>query len=495
MPTKIQTARSSVPQNRPAAGTRAPGELYINWPDKQLGVIDASQAPLDLIAIRFFSSETIYNPGEFVVNGDGLYSALDLISPGAFNPAQWKLLGEVELLPPTDTTLGGVFSGTAPAGSVMIGIAQTGAPIFDVLPPDAVTSVNGQVGDVVLTAADVGAAPAALVSSDPDNMSVLGSDGLIFTPKVIGGGGNTETSETPPLNPTSGQFWYNPSNGQLHVYYIDVDTAQWVSVGGFGATGAQGEPGPAGAQGEPGPAGPAGVSPTVTMVGDQIAIDGVVQGPNLTGPAGAPGPAGADSTVPGPQGPAGANGADSTVPGPQGPAGPAGPASTVPGPQGPAGAQGPQGIPGPTNPPAPSSLGGVYQQSRPNTKNAVVGVDGAGNLQFGEIQPVGYPTGNVQAWCCIGSTGLLVTGMNISSVTASAAGKYDIAFSTPLSSANYVVAGAGHLNTWQTITVDGTGGARPNPSTTGFSAMAGNTNGYQHPLPAGVGMVRILVVN
>jgi hypothetical protein len=269
-------------------------------------------------------------------------------------------------------------------------------------------------------------------------MSVLGSDGLIFTPKVIGGGGNTETSETPPLNPTSGQFWYNPSNGQLHVYYIDVDTAQWVSVGGFGATGAQGEPGPAGAQGEPGPA---GVSPTVTMVGDQIAIDGVVQGPNLTGPAGAPGPAGADSTVPGPQGPAGA---DSTVPGPQGPAGPAGANgadSTVPGPQGPAGAQGPQGIPGPTNPPTPSTLGGVYQQSRPDTKNAVVGVDGAGNLQFGELQPLGFPTGNVRAWVAFNGSGVIQANLGITGIQWAGTGLYILFFANTMPDTNYACSG------------------------------------------------------
>ncbi len=174
---------------------------------------------------------------------------------------------------------------------------------------------------------------------------------------------------------------FTPAGGPQYEW----DGLAWIVSGATGEL-----VGPAGPQGEPGPAGPAGVSPTVTMVGDQIAIDGVVQGPNLTGPAGAPGPAGAqgpagaDSTVPGPQGPAGPAGADSTVPGPQGPAGANGADSTVPGPQGPAGAQGPQGIPGPTNPPTPSTLGGVYAQQRPNAQVAVIGVDGAGNFIYGQ---------------------------------------------------------------------------------------------------------------
>jgi hypothetical protein len=151
------------------------------------------------------------------------------------------------------------------------------------------------------------------------------------------------------------------------------------------------------------------------MVGDQIAIDGVVQGPNLTGPAGA-------------QGPAGANGADSTVPGPQGPAG----------------AQGPQGIPGPTNPPTPSTLGGVYQQSRSDPNTGVIGVDGAGNLQFGVLSATGYPTGAVQAWVNFNSR---VTPLetraaaNVSSVGDNGVGDFTINFTSPMVDTNYFVTG------------------------------------------------------
>ena len=68
-----------------------------------------------------------------------------------------------------------------------------------------------------------------------------------------------------------------------------------------------------------GPAGPAGHTPTVTMAGDQLVIDGAVVGPHLTGPQGPQGDTG-------PTGPAG----------PQGPKGDIGPAGPV-GPQGSAG--------------------------------------------------------------------------------------------------------------------------------------------------------------
>ena len=35
-------------------------------------------------------------------------------------------------------------------------------------------------------------------------------------------------SATPPVNPPDGLLWWNSTDGQLYVYYRDVDTAQWV---------------------------------------------------------------------------------------------------------------------------------------------------------------------------------------------------------------------------------------------------------------------------
>lgn len=53
-------------------------------------------------------------------------------------------------------------------------------------------------------------------------------------------------------------------------------------IGETGATGPAGQAGPAGPAGEP------GHTPTVSMSGDQITVDGAIVGPHLTGPAGPP---------------------------------------------------------------------------------------------------------------------------------------------------------------------------------------------------------------
>lgn len=88
--TRSQIFRSNVAGNRPTVGARQPGELYVNWPELQLGTINAAQAPLDLLAIRFFSSTSTYAAGDMVRQAGQLYIANGAITAGAFNATQWN---------------------------------------------------------------------------------------------------------------------------------------------------------------------------------------------------------------------------------------------------------------------------------------------------------------------------------------------------------------------------------------------------------------------
>jgi hypothetical protein len=90
---RVQTNRNFATGVKPGAGTRKSGELYVNPVDLQMGVIDASQTPQDLLAVRFFSSTASYAGGVFVVNAGALYVSSGPISPGAFNPTQWTKIG------------------------------------------------------------------------------------------------------------------------------------------------------------------------------------------------------------------------------------------------------------------------------------------------------------------------------------------------------------------------------------------------------------------
>ena len=86
MTTRLQVLRSSTSGNLPAAGTRLPGELWMNFPDLQLGVIDAARNAQKLVAVRFFSTTANYAAGDFVIQAGVLYAAKGAITTGAFNP-------------------------------------------------------------------------------------------------------------------------------------------------------------------------------------------------------------------------------------------------------------------------------------------------------------------------------------------------------------------------------------------------------------------------
>lgn len=87
--TRVQTLRSSVKLQRPANNSREVGELYINFPDRQIGFIDASKVPEDLVPVRFFSATTDYVAGDHVFQSGNVWRAKAVVPAGAFNSAQW----------------------------------------------------------------------------------------------------------------------------------------------------------------------------------------------------------------------------------------------------------------------------------------------------------------------------------------------------------------------------------------------------------------------
>ena len=95
MTTRGQILRSSVTGNVPAAGTRLPGELWVNFPDLQMGVIDAAKNAQKLVAVRFFSTTANYAANDVVVQAGAIYFANGAITAGAFTPGQWTKLASI----------------------------------------------------------------------------------------------------------------------------------------------------------------------------------------------------------------------------------------------------------------------------------------------------------------------------------------------------------------------------------------------------------------
>lgn len=130
MVSRVQTLRHATPGQRVVPTERAPGELYVNFPDKQIGFIDAQQRPQDLLPITFFSADALYDIDNYVLESGSIWRCVTpVIAPGAFNANDWEEIGApaavFTLGPPTATRLGGLFA-ELPNGQFVTGMDTTG---------------------------------------------------------------------------------------------------------------------------------------------------------------------------------------------------------------------------------------------------------------------------------------------------------------------------------------------------------------------------------
>ena len=172
MTTRGQFLRSSTPGQKPAAGTRQPGEMWLNFVDKQIGLIDTAKTAQPMIAVRFFSTSANYVSGDFVVQAGGIWVANTSVTAGAFNPSQWRELAYL-----------------------------TDIPALYVLPTASVSVLGGvKIDGTTIT-----------ISS-----GVISSAGLVVV------------SSTAPSPVQSGALWYDLVGGQLYVWANDGSSSQWV---------------------------------------------------------------------------------------------------------------------------------------------------------------------------------------------------------------------------------------------------------------------------
>jgi hypothetical protein len=180
---RVQTLRSNVTGSRPTG--RQPGELYVNWADGQIGVINSTSGAQDFVGVRFFSTTANYNIGDFVVQGGQLYRAVAASNGGAFLPANWAQIG----------------------GSVGIGATAPGNPQPGTLWWDA----NG--GQLYVWYND----------GDSSQWVIANNLGPTVTAAAV-----ITIGDTPPVNPVIGALWFDSAGSQLYVWFGDGTSNQWV---------------------------------------------------------------------------------------------------------------------------------------------------------------------------------------------------------------------------------------------------------------------------
>ena len=177
MTNRVQVFRTPTTGVAPAAGTRASGELWVNFADFQLGMIDASKNAQKLVAVRYFQTTANYATGDFVVQGGKLYFAKSAITAGVFNSTQWTQVATLADIPaaytlPTAsaTVLGGV---KIDGSSITIASGVISSPL-----PIASTTVLGGVKvdgtTITATAGGVITAASASVLASNDNRIING---------------------------------------------------------------------------------------------------------------------------------------------------------------------------------------------------------------------------------------------------------------------------------------------------------------------------------
>lgn len=109
-------------------------------------------------------------------------------------------------------------------------------------------------------------------------------------------------SSSAPTLPSSGDVWFDSTDGSLYTYYEDVDSSQWIELTKSGPTGPTGPSG-----GPTGPTGPTGATGATGSTGADSTVPGPTGATGPTGPAGQDGTIGADGST-GPTGPTGPEG-------------------------------------------------------------------------------------------------------------------------------------------------------------------------------------------
>ena len=75
---------------------------------------------------------------------------------------------------------------------------------------------------------------------------VKGQKGEVGEKGQKGEGANVATQSNAPSSPVAGDLWWDTDDGDLHVYYNDGNTSQWVNTSGVGAKGQKGDEGASG---------------------------------------------------------------------------------------------------------------------------------------------------------------------------------------------------------------------------------------------------------
>jgi hypothetical protein len=253
MVSRVQNIRSTSKNTRPPNTTRQPGEFFVNFADKQFGVIDTAQVPQDLIAIRFHSPDTDYVTGDHVIYQGRAYRAKQAVPAAPFNAASWETAGMADA--PMDGKFYGRVSGAWDIPEIadvfqlqasLDAKAPLVSPAFANVPTAPTAAAATNTAQIATTAfvksqgyATIGGTDlAAKVNKAGDTMTgplTLASDPTVplhaATKQYVDAKpSGANTNDNPPTAPVNGQLWWETDTGSLFIFYDDGNSQAWVQL-------------------------------------------------------------------------------------------------------------------------------------------------------------------------------------------------------------------------------------------------------------------------
>ena len=142
-----------------------------------------------------------YQTGILVFNNDATSISTLISTSGPFKIVGWRYIGPKGVIP---ASYGGLGYTSYNLGDLFVGAGST------VIPLPVGTN------NYILSA---------------DSSTSSGLRWIANSGGSGGTGGSVYIAETPPpYSSNAGDLWYNSENGALNIYYVDVDTSQWVEI-------------------------------------------------------------------------------------------------------------------------------------------------------------------------------------------------------------------------------------------------------------------------
>jgi hypothetical protein len=251
--------------------TTSTGYTLVTGPNGQLGFtttiggvtfansIMQTQTPNGNLSIQSNGTGTLNLNGNILINGNSLtFNTGTIIDLTVTNTAKFlntltTVLIDGGLLVSKDVQVGGSLNAF---GAVFIAPTDSSVTIT----PKGIGSVD--INPTTLGAIDnmsIGTRVAASATFTTLTAGIVSATGIFVNGQPVGGG-SAEISDTPPLLPYVGKFWWDSTVGILRVYYNDGTHNMWVDA----SPSIQGDTGPVG------PQGPQGVSGAISTTTNNL---------------------------------------------------------------------------------------------------------------------------------------------------------------------------------------------------------------------------------